>query len=46
MRSDQALLGIASEIPRDEEALLAVKGMGPTRVRKYGPAILKITSQR
>jgi DNA topoisomerase-3 len=44
--TDRALLGIAREIPRDEEALLAVKGMGPTLVRKYGSEILAITNER
>ena len=42
--TDRALLGIASEIPRDEEALLAINGMGPTLVKKYGEAILGITN--
>ena len=41
---DTVLLRIASEIPRDEETLLAVNGMGPTLVKKYGSAILQITS--
>jgi DNA topoisomerase-3 len=43
--TDRALLGIAREIPRDEESLLAVKGMGPTLVRKYGSEILAITNE-
>jgi DNA topoisomerase-3 len=42
--SDRALFGIASEIPRDEESLLAIKGMGPTLIKKYGEDILAITS--
>jgi DNA topoisomerase-3 len=42
--TDRALLGIASEIPRDEDSLLAVKGMGPTLVKKYGDEILAITN--
>ena len=41
--TDRALLGIAREMPRDEESLLAVNGMGPTLVRKYGSEILAIT---
>jgi DNA topoisomerase-3 len=42
--TDRALFGIASEIPRDEESLLDVKGMGPTLVKKYGSDILAITN--
>ncbi len=42
--TDRALMGIARAAPRDEESLLAVKGMGPTLVRKYGSEILAITS--
>ena len=44
--TDRALLGIATEIPRDEEGLLGIFGMGPTLVRKYGAEILKITNER
>ena len=44
--TDRTLMGIASEIPRDEEALLAIRGMGPTTVRKYGEEILAITNER
>ena len=43
--TDRALFGIASEIPRDEESLLGIKGMGPTLVKKYGADILAITSE-
>jgi len=43
--TDRTLMGIASEIPRDEEALLAIRGMGPTTVRKYGEEILAITNE-
>ena len=43
--SDRRLMAIATEIPRDEEALLAVRGMGPTLVRKYGEEILAITTR-
>jgi hypothetical protein len=35
-------MAIATLSPRDEEALLAVKGMGPTLVRKYGQEILRM----
>jgi DNA topoisomerase-3 len=40
--SNRALLGIATAIPRDEEALLAVNGMGPTLVQKFGAQILEV----
>jgi DNA topoisomerase-3 len=40
--TDRALLGVASEAPHDEESLLAVKGMGPTLVKKYGAELLAI----
>jgi DNA topoisomerase-3 len=43
--TDRALMGIASAIPRDEEGLLDVHGMGPTLVRKYGEEILRITNE-
>jgi DNA topoisomerase-3 len=41
--TDSTLVAIATEIPRDEEALLAVRGMGPTLMKKYGKEILAIT---
>jgi DNA topoisomerase-3 len=40
--TDRTLMAIATLSPRDEEALLAVKGMGPTLVRKYGQEILRM----
>ncbi len=43
--TDRTLLAIASESPHDEEALLAVHGMGPTLARRYGREILAITSR-
>jgi DNA topoisomerase-3 len=43
--SNRTLLGIASEIPRDEESLLAIHGMGPTLVRKFGDQILAIVNR-
>jgi DNA topoisomerase-3 len=42
--TDRTLVGIATEIPHDEETLLAVRGMGPALMRKYGREILRITS--
>jgi DNA topoisomerase-3 len=41
--SDRTLMAIAVENPRTEEALLAISGIGPTRMRKYGREILEIT---
>ena len=40
--TDRTLLGIATATPRDEEGLLAVKGMGPKLVKKYGREILEM----
>ena len=44
--TDRTLMEIAILSPRDEEALLAVKGMGPTLVRKYGQEILRLMPAR
>ena len=41
--TDRTLIAIAVAAPRDEEALLAVTGIGPTLLRKYGEKILAIT---
>ncbi|MGE4609447.1 MAG: HRDC domain-containing protein, partial [Myxococcota bacterium] len=41
--SDRTLMAIAVETPRDEQSLLAISGIGPTRMRKYGREILEIT---
>ncbi|MBM4335687.1 MAG: DNA topoisomerase III [Deltaproteobacteria bacterium] len=40
--TNAALQGIAASRPRDERALLAVKGIGPALAAKYGPALLEI----
>jgi len=40
--SNAALEGIAAARPRDERALLAVKGIGPTLAAKFGEALLEI----
>ena len=42
--TDRTLIAIAIEAPRDEDALLAVKGMGPTLLRKYGREILALVA--
>ncbi len=40
--SNRVLYTIAAAKPRDEDALLSVKGMGPTLFRKYGETLLTI----
>ena len=40
--SDRVLLAVAAERPRDEEGLLAISGIGPTIVRKYGDTLLRL----
>ncbi|HET9210138.1 MAG TPA: ATP-dependent DNA helicase RecQ [Thermoanaerobaculia bacterium] len=40
--TDRALTALASRRPRDEEEMLAVSGIGPTIVSKYGREILGI----
>jgi len=41
--TDRTLMAIAVEAPRDERSLLAIAGIGPTRMQKYGREILEIT---
>ncbi|HTQ80284.1 MAG TPA: RecQ family ATP-dependent DNA helicase, partial [Thermoanaerobaculia bacterium] len=40
--TDRALFALATAQPADEAGLLAVPGVGPTLVRKYGDAMLRI----
>jgi DNA topoisomerase-3 len=40
--TDRVLIAVAAERPRDEEGLLAISGIGPTIVRKYGDALLSL----
>jgi DNA topoisomerase-3 len=40
--ADQTLLGIAARRPATEEELLAVGGLGPSRLGKYGERLLAI----
>ncbi|MBV8202572.1 MAG: HRDC domain-containing protein, partial [Acidobacteria bacterium] len=40
--SDRVLLAVAAARPRDEEGLLAISGIGPTIVRKYGDTLLRL----
>jgi DNA topoisomerase-3 len=42
--TDRALVALAGECPRDEEGLLAIAGIGPTIVRKYGDALLRLVA--
>ena len=42
--SDRVLLAVAAERPRDEEGLLAISGIGPTIVRKYGDTLLRLVA--
>ncbi len=39
---DATLLAIAATLPRDEDELLAIKGVGRSKAAKYGPEILAI----
>jgi len=39
---DEVLLAIAAESPRDDDALLSVRGVGPKLVTRYGPQILAL----
>ena len=39
---DRALLSIAASAPRNEEELLAVQGIGPGTVKKYGAHIFRL----
>ena len=39
---DRTLVAIASELPRSEEQLRAIPGIGPAKLASYGDAILKI----
>jgi DNA topoisomerase-3 len=43
--NDRTLLGIATETPLDEGALLRVAGVGPGLSRRYGAALLGIVSR-
>jgi DNA topoisomerase-3 len=40
--TDRVLLAVAAECPRDEAGLLAISGIGPTIVRKYGDVLLRL----
>jgi DNA topoisomerase III len=42
--SDRVLVALAAERPRDEEGLLAIKGIGPTIVRRYGETLLRLVA--
>ena len=40
--TDRTLYGIASARPTNEDELLAIRGMGPALVRKYGAKLLSL----
>jgi DNA topoisomerase-3 len=42
---DRTLLGVATEAPGDEAALLRVAGIGPGLARRYGAALLHIVAR-
>lgn len=41
---DSMLEAIAARMPQTESQLLSINGMGPAKLAKYGPEILKITT--
>jgi DNA topoisomerase-3 len=43
--NDRTLLGVATHAPADEKSLLQVAGVGPSVVRRYGPALLDIVAR-
>jgi DNA topoisomerase-3 len=43
--NDRTLEALAAALPGDEEQLLAVKGIGPTLVRKYGTDLLDVVAR-
>jgi superfamily II DNA helicase RecQ len=43
--SDKVLQEIVIDAPADEDELLAVTGMGPKLVEKYGASILKVLAR-
>ncbi|HEX3771358.1 MAG TPA: DNA topoisomerase 3 [Polyangiaceae bacterium] len=43
--NDRTLLGVATETPNDEGALLRVSGIGPGAARRYGAALLGIVAR-
>jgi DNA topoisomerase-3 len=43
--NDRTLLGVATESPGDEDALLRVGGIGPGLARRYGAALLGIVAR-
>jgi DNA helicase-2/ATP-dependent DNA helicase PcrA len=41
---DAALVEIAASRPRSPQALLALRGLGPAKVEKYGQAVLNLVA--
>jgi ATP-dependent DNA helicase RecQ len=44
--SDAVLARMATARPADEQALLAISGVGPTKLARYGDAFLRVLRQR
>ena len=42
--TESALVAIAEACPRDTEQLAQVSGVGPAKIRKYGPDVLALVS--
>ena len=43
--SDATLTAIAETLPRDERELLAVPGVGPVKVERYGAGLLAVLAE-
>lgn len=43
--NDATLQAIAATLPGDEQALLALPGIGPSKIEKYGSAVLQIVGE-
>ena len=43
--NDRTVDALASDRPGDEDALLSVKGIGPTLARKYGADLLALIAR-
>jgi DNA topoisomerase III len=43
--TDRALIAVAADRPRDESDLLAIPGIGPTIVQKYGAELLRLVAE-
>jgi DNA helicase-2/ATP-dependent DNA helicase PcrA len=43
---DSTLGAVAATRPADRAALLAVPGLGPVKIERYGPALLRLVAGR